>query len=123
MRAIVVLGSLMLTCGLASAGGEPTPRAGKAKAAIPPGSGSEVRVAQNCGYFAILGCFKTRGEALDWNARIDQGHVINTSSDAYPNFRPGYFCVAAGPTAENRARAIAGGWRRVIPDAYVKNSC
>jgi hypothetical protein len=88
-----------------------------------PQAGSDVIVAQECGYFAILGCFRTRREAENWNDRIDSGYVINTSSAEYPSFRSGYYCVVNGPTSRNTAQQIMRSWRKVIPDAYVKNSC
>jgi hypothetical protein len=82
-----------------------------------------MQMAQNCGWFAILGCFPSRGVAESWNDRIEGGYVINTSSAAYPNFRPGSYCVVNGPTSRGRAQSVAAGWRRWIPDAYAKNSC
>lgn len=109
MRVAAVTAILSLSCTLAHAG--------------PQADAAGFQVAQNCGWFAILGCFRTRGEANDWNDRIDDGHVINTSAAAYPNFRPGFYCVVNGPTAHGRAESIVRGWRRVVPDAYAKNAC
>jgi hypothetical protein len=81
------------------------------------------RLALTCGYFAILGCFRDPAAAEEWNAKIEFGHVINTSSMHYVNFRPGWFCVVHGPTSAERAEGVARGWRSVVPDAYVKSSC
>lgn len=78
---------------------------------------------QACGFYAILGCYGTRGEAQRWSNQIDEGYVINTTSAEYPNFRSGYYCVVNGPTSRGRAQSIAAGWRSVIPSAYVKNAC
>jgi hypothetical protein len=82
-----------------------------------------VRPVQACGFYAILGCFGTRGEAQRWSNQIDEGYVINTTSAEYPNFRSGYYCVVNGPTSLGRARNIAAGWRSVVPSAYAKNAC
>jgi hypothetical protein len=82
-----------------------------------------VRPVQACGFYAILGCFGTRGEAQRWSNQIEDGYVINTTSAEYPNFRSGYYCVVNGPTSVGRAQSIAAGWRGVVPSAYAKNAC
>jgi len=119
MRAVVIAGALILSSTIAFATLTPEPFAGNAG----PFSRGGIRMAQNCGWFAILGCFPSRGQAENWNDRIESGYVINTTSAAYPAFRPGSYCVVNGPTSYGRAQYIARGWRRIIPDAYVKNSC
>jgi hypothetical protein len=82
-----------------------------------------IRPVQACGFYAILGCYGTRGEAQRWSNQIDAGYVINTTSAEYPNFRSGYYCVVNGPTSRGRAQGIAASWRGVVPSAYVKNAC
>ena len=115
MRAIVAGAGLLLSCFAASASpANPMPQ-------MSPGS--FVQHAQACGFYAILGCFGTRGEAQRWTNQISDGYVVNTSSGRYPNFRAGYFCVVNGPGPYGVAQRIAAGWRRYIPDAYVKNAC
>jgi hypothetical protein len=125
MRALIIVGVWLLTSGAVSAAPQAQVTLGAADAGTSAAQSSRagVRVAQDCGWFAILGCFRSRAEAGDWNGRIDDGYVVNTSSLRYPSFRPGYYCVVNGPTSNGRAQRIAAGWRRVIPDAYVKNSC
>jgi hypothetical protein len=82
-----------------------------------------IRPVQACGFYAILGCYGTRGEAQRWSNQIDAGYVINTTSAEYPNFRSGYYCVVNGPTSRGQAQGIAASWRGVVPSAYVKNAC
>ena len=113
MRSILAAAALM-TSGAALASG-PAPLLSHAPSLVSP--------VQACGFYAILGCFRTPAEAARWNGQIQGGYVINTTSQAYPNFRPGYFCVVAGPTGNGQAQGIAASWRRYIPDAYVKNAC
>lgn len=84
--------------------------------------------AQACGYYVILGCFKSRNEATGRLTALGGpgvggfagAHVINTND--YPNFRNGWWCVADGPYA-TRDEAMSLAWREVVPDAYVKNGC
>ena len=86
-------------------------------------SQSRYIVAQECGYFAILGCFRQQHDAENWNDQVIGGRVVDTSSLRYPSFRSGYYCVVHGPTSQTRARSIMLGWKRFIPDAYIKDSC
>ena len=102
MRIRVTALTALLTCGLG--------------AAIPAN-------AQQCGYYAILGCFQDSASAFNWNERIEFGRVIRTGSDEYPNFRPGYYCVVHGPTSSGEANHVMRRWRSIVPDAYVKNAC
>src|SRR5947209_19274861 len=78
---------------------------------------------QACGFYAILGCYGTRGEAQRWSNQIDEGYVVNTTSAEYPSFRAGFYCVVNGPTSRGRAQGVAASWRSVVPSAYVKNAC
>lgn len=122
MRMIAAAAILVIASTTAYAGPEVQPGADHG-ISRPESGTAEFQLVQDCGWFAILGCFPNRALANSWNSRIDEGYVINTSSMRYPNFRPGFYCVVNGPTSRARAQSIANGWRRYIPDAYVKNSC
>ena len=84
--------------------------------------------AQACGHYVILGCFKSRNQAISrLNALGGPGvggwagaHVVNTND--YPNFRAGWWCVADGPYA-TRSVAMSIAWKEAVPDAYVKKGC
>lgn len=127
MRAALALLAWTMSGGIAWSAPEVSSarRAPEQAAPSSPLSGQEPRivVAQACGWYAILGCFRSPGEANRWTSRIDYGYVISTTSEQFPNFRPGYYCVVNGPTSRGRAQRIAAGWRDVVPDAYVKNAC
>ena len=82
-----------------------------------------VRVAQNCGWYAIMLCSRSGGEAQRWSRNHGVGYVVNTSSNDYPNFASGWFCVVEGPMGQGRAQATANGYRGISPQAYVKNAC
>jgi len=79
----------------------------QARAAKPAGS---YDVAQECGWYAIFQCAKSR--------RVGgPGRVIWTSD--FPNFRPGWFCRVMGPfssrvQAVDRAEEFGG---------YAKSAC
>ena len=85
-------------------------------------------VAQACGHYIILGCFKSRSAARArlrslGGSMVGGGagtYVVNT--DDYPNFRDGWYCVADGPYA-TRSEAESIAWKEAIPDAYVKSGC
>lgn len=88
----------------------------------------EIRVAQACGYYIILGCsrnFRGANRTLSNLGGPGVGgpagaYVVDTNN--YPNFRNGWFCVADGPyRSAGAARSIA--WREAVPDAYVKSAC
>ena len=81
-------------------------------------------VAQACGWYAIMHC-GSPGSARQYVSRTGAGRIINTSSDAYPNFQPGYFCVVQGPMDRGTALSIAASWRNAgySPTAYAKNAC
>lgn len=81
-----------------------------------------------CGWYVVLGCGKRAGDQE--NKLYDLGgpnagggaglSVISTNN--YPNFRPGYYCVVDGPyETPDQAESIA--WAEAVPDAYVKNGC
>ena len=82
-----------------------------------------VRLAQNCDWYASMLCSRSAGEAQRWSRNNGVGYVVNTSSNDYPNFAAGYFCVVEGPMSQGRAQATANSYRGISPQAYVKNSC
>ena len=71
-----------------------------------------------CGYYVISGCYRSSSSARRRARRIG-GYVVNTSSRAFPNFRPGYFCAVFGPYSYGTARRKS----RYIKPSYVKNGC
>lgn len=77
-----------------------------------------------CGWYAILLCSTDFNAAQRWNSANNAGHVINTGSGQFPNFRPGFFCAVIGPVDKGSADAFAAQWRvNGAPTAYVKNAC
>jgi hypothetical protein len=124
MRYILAVGLLILISVAASASNELVPLDNNSRVSNKISTVSpNVIIAQECGFFAILGCFKDQSAAEDWNNKIQKGHVIDTSSARYPSFQPGYYCVVHGPTIEDDARDVMRIWKAVVPDAYVKSSC
>ena len=99
--------------------------------AAPASAGSangEFRVAQACGYYIILGCSKSQRGANRTLSNLGGPGVggpagaFVVDTNAYPNFRNGWFCVADGPyNSASAARSIA--WTEAVPDAYVKSAC
>jgi hypothetical protein len=87
----------------------------------PPAS-PKVQVAQAC-WYAIMLCSTSRSEATRWSNNNGIGYVINTSSDEFPNFRAGYYCVVEGPMGQGRAQATANSYRGISPTAYAKSGC
>jgi hypothetical protein len=83
------------------------------------------RYAQRGGgcWYAVLHCSRGRADANRWS-RQNGGEVINTSSDEFPNFQRGYYCVVNGPMSRDRAQGEARRWRNsgVSRDAYAKDS-
>jgi len=75
----------------------------------PPGfsvshDASQLKSAQLCGWFAVFQCAHNTGVG-------GPGRLIST--DAFPNFRPGWFCRVMGPfnnqgEAVRTARAFGG---------------
>jgi hypothetical protein len=82
----------------------------------------KTRVAQAC-WYAIMACSTSRAEANRWANNHGVGYVINTSSDEFPNFTPGYFCVVEGPMGQGQAQATARSYRNISPTAYAKSGC
>lgn len=91
-----------------------------AKPRLPDGS---FRVAQECGWYAIYSCSRSRGEAQRFSRDNDVGYVIDTSDSDYPNFRRGYYCVVDGPMSRGRALSAADRASDFAPSAYAKNAC
>jgi len=89
----------------------------------PPARPGEVQVAQACGWYAIMLCSRSRGEAQRWSNNNGVGYVVDTSSNRYPNFAPGYYCVVEGPMGQGRAQSTANSYRDISRQAYVKNAC
>jgi len=86
------------------------------------------QVAQACGHYVILGCFKRRSRAT---RRLNDlggpgvggwagARVVHTND--FPNFRNGWFCVADGPYG-SRSEAMSIAWKEAVRDAYVKSGC
>ncbi len=84
-----------------------------------------MRIAQACGWYAITSCTRSLRSAQVFARRMGTGRVIDTSSPAFPNFSPGFYCVADGPMPRHRALNAARIWRHegVAPDAYAKSAC
>ena len=110
--ALTVIGVPALAVG-ATIQSQPAPRAE---------TGAKVQVAQAC-WYAIMLCSKSRAEATRWSNNNGIGYVINTSSDEFPNFTPGYYCVVEGPMGQSRAQSTANGYRGISPTAYAKRGC
>ena len=75
-------------------------------------------LAQACGWYVISGCYRKWSQANTRSQKIG-AYVVNTSSAAYPNFRPGYFCAVFGPYDKSTARSKS----RYIKPSYIKNAC
>ena len=75
---------------------------------------------EGCGWYAILGCSKSRSGA---QRAAGNGFAVIRTND-YPNFRNGWWCAVAGPTSKNSAWSIANDAKRGgVPDAYAKRGC
>jgi hypothetical protein len=83
---------------------------------------AQVQVAQAC-WYAIMLCSRSRSDATRWSNQNGIGYVINTSSDEFPNFTAGYYCVVEGPMGQGRAQATANSYRGISPTAYAKSGC
>jgi hypothetical protein len=84
-----------------------------------------VQVAQACGWFAIYSCSTRAGEVQNFISRTGFGFMIDSSSNMFPNFRPGFYCAGDGPMNKSRADAFV---REALhsgmaPTAYAKRSC
>jgi hypothetical protein len=82
----------------------------------------KIRLAQAC-WYAIMACSTSRAEANRWANNHGVGYVINTSSDEFPNFTRGYFCVVEGPMGQSEAQATARSYRNISPTSYAKRGC
>jgi hypothetical protein len=82
------------------------------------------QMAQACGWYAVVHCGSS-ASARSFAQRAGAGRIINTSSDNFPNFQPGYFCVVQGPMDRRTALEVAADWRArgLSPSAYAKSSC
>lgn len=77
----------------------------------------------SCGWYAVLQCSQSEREANRWSRRHGVGTVVDTSSDEFPNFRPGFYCVVIGPMRRGEALDTADDHRDIAPTAYAKESC
>lgn len=89
-------------------------------ATAPAGS---YQVAQACGWYAISVCSRSRGAARR-AANTHGGYVIDSGSDEFPNFRPGWWCAVNGPMSRRRALRRADDMRyEGARSAYAKSAC
>jgi hypothetical protein len=115
----ITLAALMVAASTASASQSSV---GNAEAKISPPAGS-YQVAQACGWYAISVCTRGRGGAQR-AANNYGGYVIDSSSQAYPNFRGGWFCAVEGPSNKRAANRRKREMRQEgARSAYVKNGC
>lgn len=86
-------------------------------------SSGSYQVAQACGWYAISVCSRQPAGARR-AANRHGGYVIDTSSEAYPNFRPGWYCAVVGPTTYRDAERLVQEMRfDGANSAYSKNGC
>lgn len=115
-RGIVIAGWMMAAT---SASASQTPAVSNGAT---PAAGS-YQIAQACGWYAISVCSRGRGRARRAANRYG-GYVIDSSSEAYPNFRPGWYCAVEGPTSKRQANQRKREMREDGADsAYIKNGC
>lgn len=95
-----------------------------------PVTQSQYRLAQAaCGWYAITHCSRSLRGARAFRARqqrrFGSGRIIDTSSGRYPNFTPGFYCVADGPMRRSQAVASAREYRHegMSSSAYAKSAC
>jgi hypothetical protein len=117
-NAIIVVACLISTSAFAidtQRGGQP---------GSSPRIADTVRMAQSACWYAVYFCSRNQGEASRWaRDRRHPGSVLNTSSDEFPNFAPGYYCVADGPMGQRAAQNAAARARNVAPTSYAKSAC
>jgi hypothetical protein len=84
-----------------------------------------VQMAQACGWFAIYSCSTRASEVQAFIQRTGFGFMIDSSSNMFPNFRPGYFCAGDGPVTKARADSFVREAQHtgLAPTAYIKSSC
>lgn len=77
-----------------------------------------------CGWYAIAYCSQDY-QAAQARTGAYSGYVINTSDSArFPNFRPGWYCVARGPMGRGAALSAAARMKSLgATTAYAKSSC
>jgi hypothetical protein len=95
-------------------------------AIVPPPAPAPTPVAPACGWYAIAFCRPRANEAEvhQWNNQNARAQVIDTSSAAYPNFSPGWFCVVSGPHDKAVAASIEARWKNSgYRTTYIKNAC
>ncbi len=117
-KAMIVLACLASTSALATE----SPRADGQAVSSPRIAGDTVRMAQRGCWYAIYYCGQGRSQAQVW-ANHNRGRVIDTSSDEFPNFAPGHYCVVDGPMDQGSAQSAAARMRRSAPTAYAKSAC
>lgn len=83
-------------------------------------AGEPVKMAQACGWYVVLGCFKRYRPA---QRRANNIGVIVVDTNNYPNFRNGWFCAVDGPYSKGRANRLRRSWRGTVADAYAKSAC
>lgn len=106
LRKTAILGAFVCLASAASAG--------SAQATEP------FKVAQACGWYVVLGCFKGYG-AAERRANNIGARVVDTNE--YPNFRNGWYCAVDGPHSRRRAKQLRRSWRGTVGDAYAKAAC
>lgn len=80
----------------------------------------------SCGWYTILACGKD-WDIVDGIRRDLQAYdaeTVDTSDEAYPNFRSGFMCVVLGPHDKFRAQSLVNEWKSYgVSEAYTKNAC
>jgi hypothetical protein len=112
------IGAALLLSSLMAASAHPLAPQGERMAA-PVRAG--VRVTQSTCLYVVLYCKKSKADVENWK-QMNGGEVINTSSDEFPGFTPGFYCAVVGPLKSRAAaQSEAAQWRNgASPDAYVK---
>ena len=113
------IGATLLLSSLMAASAHPVaPQVQRMAAAVR----ASVRVAESTCWYVVLYCKKSKSDVENWK-QLNGGEVINTSSDEFPGFAPGFYCAVVGPLKSRAgAQSEAAQWRkRASPDAYVKD--
>jgi hypothetical protein len=87
------IGAALLLSSLMAASAHPLAPQGERMAA-PVRAG--VRVTQSTCLYVVLYCKKSKADVENWK-QMNGGEVINTSSDEFPGFTPGFYCAVVGP--------------------------
>jgi hypothetical protein len=111
--------TLLLSSPMAASAHPVAPQVQRMAAAVRAG----VRVAESTCWYVVLYCKKSQSDVENWK-QPNGGEVINTSSDEFPGFAPGFHCAVVGPLKSRAgAQSEAAQWRkRASSDAYVKDS-